>query len=328
MSPCHPQDKFMFLSMEYKSLHYLVTAFPNLVLCALATSSHIIFHLCSAWNSLSLHPNLPYFITLSSGINSWKLLHYILLPLWPPSWIRHFSFMLISTTPFTVVFIIVWLSIFFLHLTVSFLRARVTSYFSYSFSQSLYKEQSRRHSRRVINAQWMNNRLPIKWKVYEEMVDAIPQPNLVYQKWKHQLWLNTQAAWKTKKQPLRVAASTPHQPSSYCSWSNSIYSQIHDDHWYHYLPLLNHFRFPLSSAPSSLKDLLFSGHGCCILFIYHQNWAREYPKTQKVPLGSKHRSPCPYCISAVLLLDQGQILCWDGGPLAHEIRNAQPVAIA
>ena len=49
----------------------------------------------------------------------------------------------------------------FLHLTVSFLRARVTSYFSSSFSQSLYKEQSRRHSRGVINAQWMNNRLQI-----------------------------------------------------------------------------------------------------------------------------------------------------------------------
>ena len=144
------------------------------------------------WSSLFYNPKLRHQLLLET-------LYYILLLLRPPNWIRHFSFTLISTTPFTVVFIIVWLSIFFLHLTVSFLRARVTSYFSYSFSQSLYKEQSRRHNRTVINVQWMNNRLQIKWKVYEEMVNAIPQPNLVYQKWKHQLWLSTQAAWKTKK---------------------------------------------------------------------------------------------------------------------------------
>lgn len=81
MSPCHPQDTFMLLSMEYKSLHDLITAFPDLVLCALATSSYVTSHLCSAWNSLSLHADLPYFITLSSGIHSWKLLRYILLPL-------------------------------------------------------------------------------------------------------------------------------------------------------------------------------------------------------------------------------------------------------
>lgn len=218
MSPCHPQDTFMLLSMEYKSLHDLITAFPDLVLCALATSSYVTFHLCSAWNSLSLHADLPYFITLSSGIHSWKLLRYILLPLWPPSWMRHFSFTLISTTPFTVVFLLVWFSIFFLHLTVSFLRARVTSYFSSSFSQSLYKEQNRRHSRGVINAQWMNNRLQIIEKSMKR--GQMPSRSLT--------WCvrngSTDCDW-TLRQPERQRNGAPEssnihprQPSPCCSW--------------------------------------------------------------------------------------------------------------
>ena len=56
---------------------------------------------------------------------------------------------------------------------------------SYSFSYSLYQEQSLRHGRSVINVQWMNNRLQIIGNGYGEMINAIQKSDLLYQKWKH-----------------------------------------------------------------------------------------------------------------------------------------------
>lgn len=72
--------------------HDLITAFPDLVLCALATSSYVTFHLCSAWNSLSLHlifllfynpklrhPPEAFRVTFSFRSDHWN-------------WIRHFLY--------------------------------------------------------------------------------------------------------------------------------------------------------------------------------------------------------------------------------------------
>lgn len=91
---------------------------------------HLEYSSTAPWSSF------PYSTRLSTGINSpWKLhSHDSSLN---TRLIRHLFSMLISTTPFTIVFVIVWLSIFFLHLTVSFLRARTMSYFSYLLSYSL-----------------------------------------------------------------------------------------------------------------------------------------------------------------------------------------------
>lgn len=196
--------------MEYKSFHYLTAAFPDLVLWCSSNIQPSYFSslLCLKYSPTAPWCSFSYFIRLSSSINSsWKLCITV-LPLWSPNWVRHLSSMLISTTPVTVVFIIVWLRIFILHSTVSFLRARAMSYFSYSFSYPLYEEQS--WSRNVINVQWMNNRLRIIWNGYEEMVNAIQKPNLVNKKWKHSFWAKHSGSLRDKEtEPLRVAVSTP-----------------------------------------------------------------------------------------------------------------------
>lgn len=48
-----------------------------------------------------------------------------------------------------------------LHLTVSFSRPRAMSYFSYSFSYSLYQEESLKHTKNVKISRWLNNRFQI-----------------------------------------------------------------------------------------------------------------------------------------------------------------------
>lgn len=60
MAPCHPQIHPILLSTEYKSLHFLNPAFPDLVLYAPTTSATLFFtlYLCSVWNILPLHPGL------------------------------------------------------------------------------------------------------------------------------------------------------------------------------------------------------------------------------------------------------------------------------
>lgn len=139
MAPRHPQIQLILLSTEYKSLHFLNSAFPDLVLYAPTTSGHIIFYpvslLCLEYSSIAPRSSFAYSTRRSSGINCFPLetLHHCPSSL-STDWIRHLFSTLIFTTPFTKERIIVWLSVFFLQLTVSFSRPRAMSYFSYSFS--------------------------------------------------------------------------------------------------------------------------------------------------------------------------------------------------
>lgn len=123
MAPSHPQIQPILLSTEYKSLHFLNPAFPDLVLYAPTTSGHTIFYpvslLCLEYSSTAPRSSFAYSTKLSSSINCFPLetLHHC--PSLSTDWIRHLFPTLIFTTPFTIACIIVWLRIFSTWLWVS-----------------------------------------------------------------------------------------------------------------------------------------------------------------------------------------------------------------
>lgn len=146
-----------------KSFICLNPVLPDRAFCAPTTPSRSFSPYTFAVPGIFSHRALIFFSlfykTKLRHHSPWKLCVTI-LPLWPPDWIRHLFSMLISTTPLTKVYFIVWLSIFSTT-WLSFFRARALPYFFSLFSYSLYQEQSLRYIRHVKNDWWMNNRLQI-----------------------------------------------------------------------------------------------------------------------------------------------------------------------